>query len=84
MQKALAAGLEEHEDLVVFAEDMKKIEEYKVKCVQALAFYSKNPNCELSSLPFDNEKQVTTKLKDLAKKGNDIKKIISQERKNKK
>ncbi|CAL1147244.1 unnamed protein product [Cladocopium goreaui] len=84
MQKAIAEGLEEHDHVKSFKDEMKVIEEYKVKCTQALAFYSKNPNCELSSLPFDNEKQVTTMLKDLAKKGSDIKKNISQARKNKK
>jgi hypothetical protein len=84
MQKAIAEGLEEHDDVKSFKDEMKVIEEYKVKCTQALAFYSKNPNCELSSLPFDNEKQVTTMLKDFAKKGSDIKKNISQARKNKK
>ena len=84
MSKAAAAGVEDHEDVVAYKGVMKTLEEYKVKCNQALTFYSKNPNCELSSLPFENEKEVTTVVKELHKKGMDIKKNVIQPTKGKK
>lgn len=74
--KAEAAGLSEHEDVVAFGLKMQTVENYKKKTAEALSFYSKNPACELAALPFDTEKQVTTLMKDLAKDGMELKKKV--------
>ena len=84
ISKAAAAGVEDHEDLVTYKGVVGTLEEYKEKCNKALTFYSKNPDCELSALPFDNEKHVTNMIKDLHKKGMDIKKNVIQPTKSKK
>ena len=76
LQKADALGLKEIEEVKEFQACVEVIEDWKKKCSSALNFYAKNPNCELAALPFAKDKDVFTSLKELAKKGTELKTMV--------
>ena len=76
LQKADQLGLKDHEEVKNFKACVDIIEDWKKKCSNAIAFYSKNPTGELAALPFTSDKDVFNSLKDLTKKGNELKTAV--------
>ena len=84
LQKAEFLGLNDNTAVVEFKAKVDIVEDWKKKAAHALAFYSKNPNAELAALPFSNDKEVTSSLKELTKIGNELKtQVINPANKNK-
>jgi hypothetical protein len=75
-QKVVAANAEEFGPAKEFKTKMDEIEIYKSAVTKALNFYSKNPAAELDALPFTDEKAAQTKIKELGKAGQDLKKTL--------
>lgn len=74
--KAESAGVGDAPETQAFKSQLQIVDDYKKKTASSLAYYSKNPTCELSALPFDNEKTCQQAMKDLAKAGSDLKAMV--------
>lgn len=73
LAKAQAAGVENDSEVVAFAAAMKTLDHFKKKTAEALSFYSKNAACELAPLPFETAAEVQQQMRDLSKKGQELK-----------
>ena len=56
---------------------LEELKEWKKAASNALAFYTKNPGCELNALPFENDKACNSKIKDLSWAAKEVKKLLS-------
>ncbi|CAK9011529.1 unnamed protein product [Durusdinium trenchii] len=74
--KAESAGVGDAPETQASKSQLQIVDDYKKKTASSLAYYSKNPTCELSALPFDNEKTCQQAMKDLAKAGSDLKAMV--------
>ena len=80
LEKAEEAGIETGD----FKTQMDVILDMKRKTTAALQFYSKNPAAELGALPYESEKDVQKLMKELAKKGQELKTLATKASKGKK
>ena len=76
-QKAVTANAQEMDEVKEFQKKMEVMETYKSAVTKALNFYSKNPAAELDALPFGDEKEAQSKIKELGKAGQDLKKTLT-------
>lgn len=80
LQKAEEAGI----DTGDLKAQMDVLLDMKRRTAAALQFYSKNPAAELGALPFDSAKDVQKLMKDLGKKGQELKSLATKADKGKK
>ena len=80
LQKAEEAGI----DTGDFKAQMDVLQDMKRRTAGALQFYSKNPAAELAALPFESEKDVQKLMKELRKKGQELKSATTKANKGKK
>ena len=84
LDKAQKVGVENDPMVQDFKNKLIIVEDWKKKTAAALAFYSKNPACELALLPFQTDKEVFTYMKDLTKYSQDLTKQVITPAKSKK
>ena len=84
LEKAFKVGAENDPKVAEFKGKILIVEDWKKKTAAALAFYSKNPACELAALPFETDKEVFTYMKDLTKLSQYLSKQVINPAKSKK
>lgn len=77
VQKAVGKGLQDEEAVKDYGVILEELKEWKKAASNALAFYTKNPGCELNALPFENDKACNSKIKDLSSAAKEVKKLLS-------
>ena len=84
LDKAFKFGVESDPKVQELKDKTAIVEDWKKNTVAALAFYSKNPTCELGTLPFETDKEVFTYMKDLMKLSQEVTKLVITPAKSKK
>ena len=84
LDKAYKFGVENDPKVLDLKSKTATLEDWKKQTVAALAFYAKNPTCELGNLPFETDKEAFTYMKDLTKLSQDVSKLVITPAKSKK